>query len=208
MAASSMSCLKGVVVACQLKSSAADAGWRLDYLAGRLIEVSGSAGAATLTMVASVILEAQNRGEPTAWISALNSIFFPPDMAATGIDLDALPVIKVERVPEVAVVADALLRSGSFAVVVMDLGPQVSMSLASQTRLAGLARKYRTAVIGITRKERRRQSLGSLVSLRGDCSHKRVAFQQFTCELQVLKDKRGGSGWRHMEMCRGPDGLC
>ena len=30
----------------------------------------------------------------------------------------------------------------------------------------------------------------------------------FTCTVRVLKDKRGGPGWRHVEVCRGPDGLC
>ena len=30
----------------------------------------------------------------------------------------------------------------------------------------------------------------------------------FVCTARVLKDKRGGPGWRHVEVCRGPDGLC
>ena len=30
----------------------------------------------------------------------------------------------------------------------------------------------------------------------------------FTCTARVLKDKRGGPGWQHVEVCRGPDGLC
>ena len=30
----------------------------------------------------------------------------------------------------------------------------------------------------------------------------------FACTARVLKDKRGGPGWRHVEVCRGPDGLC
>ena len=208
MAASRVPCIRGVVVASQMPPEVVGTGWGLDYLAGRLVEMSGAAGTSSLTMVASVILEAQKRREPVAWISAQDSIFFPPDMAATGIDLDALPIVKVKKAFQVARAADALLRSGSFALIVLDLGAQASMSLAAQTRLAGLARKYHTALIGITRKERRQQSLGSLVSLRGDCSRVRTGAHQFTCEVYILKDKRGGSGWHHMEMCRGPDGLC
>ncbi len=30
----------------------------------------------------------------------------------------------------------------------------------------------------------------------------------FTCTARVLKDKRGGPGWQHVEVCHGPDGLC
>ncbi len=208
MATSQVPCVKGVVVACRMKPAAVGAGWRLDYLAGRFVEVSGAAGTASLTMVASVILEAQKRREPVAWISAQNSIFFPPDMVATGIDIGALPVVRVKKPFQVARAADALLRSGGFALIVLDLGAQTSMSLGAQTRLAGLARRHNVALIGVTRKESRQQSLGSLVSLRGDCSSKRIALHQFTCEVRVLKDKKGGVGWGHMELCRGPDGLC
>ena len=173
-----------------------------------MVEVSGAAGTASLTMVVSVILEAQRRGESAVWISAQRSIFFPPDLARTGIDLEALPVVRVKKAFEVERAADTLLRSGSFVLVILDLGERESLSLATQTRLSSLARKHNAALIGLTRKERRQQSLGSLVSLRGDCSRQRAAFHQFTCELRALKDKRGVTGWRHMELCRGPDGLC
>ena len=203
--------VKGVVVASEMREmhpSAIGAGWDLDYLAGQIVEVSGWAGTASLTMVASLILEIQSRGEPVVWVSAQPSIFFPPDLAAAGIDLDALPVVRVERAADVARAADTLLRCGSFALVVLDLGCQRSMSLAAQTRLSGLARRHGAVLIGVTRKERRQQSLGSLVSLRGDCSRTRTDLERFTCELDVLKDKRGVAGWRHVERCRGPDGLC
>ncbi len=208
--------VRGVFVAGQLPKPAADENFqtfRLDNLEGRLVEVSGAADTATLTMVARLILEAQTRAEPVAWISTQNSVFYPPDLWATGIDLGALPVVRVQPGRQVARAADALLRSGSFALVVLDLGRQASMTLSVQTRLAGLARKNRTVLVGITRADRKKaalgsSSLGSLVSLLGVCSRKRTAFQHFTCELHVCKDKRAGTGWRHLELCRGPDGLC
>ncbi len=213
--------VRGVFVAGQLPKPAADENFqtfRLDNLEGRLVEVSGAADTATLTMVARLILEAQARAEPVAWISTQDSVFDPPDLWATGIDLRALPVVRVQPGRQVARAADALLRSGSFALVVLDLGRQASMTLSVQTRLAGLARKNRTVLVGITRKDRFKtargpsslgsSSLGSLVSLLGVCSRKRTAFQHFTCELHVCKDKRAGAGWRHLELCRGPDGLC
>ena len=69
--------------------------WNLSSLAGRLTEVSDSGAAPSLTAAAALILQAQQRGEPVAWISFGNSIFFPPDFAEWGIDLEALPVIRV-----------------------------------------------------------------------------------------------------------------
>ncbi|MCA8955882.1 MAG: recombinase A, partial [Planctomycetes bacterium] len=170
--------------------------------------------------VTGVLLEAQLRGEPVAWVATGATTFFPPDLAASGIDLAALPVIQVEKGLPVLRAADALLRSGSFGVVVLDLGEQVSMTLAVQTRLVGLARRFATALIALTRSrnhpqrtrgprsQSRANSLGSLVSLRAACTHRRTDFDRFTCELHALKDKRRGPGWRHTEVCRGPNGLC
>ena len=197
--------VRGVVVAGQVRPSSAGVGWQLDYLAGRLVEVSGTAA---LTMVARVMLEAQQRGESVVWISGQASIFFPPDVHAVGIDLQTLPVVRVRQPSQVVRAADALLRSGGFAVVVLDLGEQAGLSLSVQTRLAGLARRYDTALVGVTRKQSRSPSLGSLVSLRGECSHRRSDFDRFTCAVRAVKDKRCGTGWQHEELRRGPDGLC
>jgi recombination protein RecA len=168
----------------------AEAEWRIEALAGRLVEVSGSAPTATLTAAASLILEAQ------------------PDFAASGIDLNALPVIRAPDEKKAWRATDTLLRSGGFAVVVFDLGYETDFPLAVQTRLAGLARKHHTVLLCITRKGRQVPSLGSLVSIRAEVGKRRADFDRFSCELRVVKDKRQGPGWRHSEVCRGPDGLC
>jgi recombination protein RecA len=169
--------------------------WRIEALAGRLVEISGSAPTATLTAAASLILEAQRQGELAAWVGARDSIFFPPDFAASGIDLNGLPFaasgIDLNGLPVIRAAdekrawraTDALLRSGGFAVVVIDLGYRADLPLDVQTRLAGLARKHHTVLLCITRKGRQVPSLG-------------------------FKDKRQGPGWGHSEVCRGPDGLC
>lgn len=204
--------VRGVVVAGQLRRAMPVKGWGLDALAGRLVEVSGSGSTASLTTVVRVMLEAQRRGEPVAWVTAQSSIFFPPDLVASGIDLGALPVVRVTKAYEVARAAETLLRSGGFALVVLDLGRQQSMTLAVQTRLAGLARRYNAALLALTRKPPSRPSLGSLIAVRVDCTRQRRGCRQFDCELRILRDKRGGEsrqrGARHMERCSGPDDLC
>ncbi|MBI4560095.1 MAG: recombinase A [Candidatus Hydrogenedentes bacterium] len=183
-------------------------GWSLDTLAGRLVEVSGGAATAALSASAALILQAQQRGELAAWIGGGGATFFPPDFAASGIDLEALPVVRVADAAQASKVADTLLRSGGFALVVLDLGGKAKLPLAVQTRLVGLAKKHRTALLVITRKNYRESSGGSLASLRGETEKRRAGHDCFLCELRVVKDKRRVPGWRYTEMCRGPDGLC
>ena len=192
-----------------------DAGWGLDALTGRLVEVSGTGATTALTMVAQLLWEAQRRGELAAWVTAQNSIFFPPDLRAGGVDLSALPVVRVASASEVARAAETLLRSGGFALVVLDLGRQQSMSLAAQTRLAGLVRRHDATLLALTRKQSGRSSLGSLVAVRAECVRQSGEDRQFGCGLRILKDKRGGLGEsrqrsapRYAAQCRGPDGVC
>lgn len=202
---------KGVMVASRLLSEASNksgSDWKFENLLGRFVELSGPAATATLTATASLILQAQWLGEPVAWIAACDSTFFPPDFAASGVDLEALPVIRVNDLRKATRVADMLLRSGGFALVVMDLGGQTVLHTSAQTRLAGLAQKYNAALLCLTRKEPESPSLGSLVSLRASVCRARTDFNRFSCELRVVKDKRRGPGWRRKETCRGPAGLC
>ncbi len=185
-----------------------DAGWKLDVLAGRFVEVSSPADTCALTICASLILEAQWRNEPVAWISVRPSLFFPPDFAARGIDLKALPIVRVTEVAKAARMADTMLRSGGFGVMVIDLGDAARLTFPMQTRLAGLAKKHHTALVCVTRAGERIANLGSLVSLRGEAHRERAGFDRFLCEIRAVKDKLHGRLWRHTEVGRGPDGLC
>tara|TARA_B100000809_G_scaffold264633_1_gene321001 strand:- start:982 stop:1659 length:678 start_codon:yes stop_codon:yes gene_type:complete len=182
--------------------------WSLDTLAGRFVEITSRCTPTFLTSAAALILEAQQRGELAAWIGDTESIFFPPDFVASGIDLAALPVIRVSQPNKAAMAADALLRSGGFTLIILDVSQLGRLRVGTQTRLSGLARKHHTALLYLTRNERGSPSLGSLVSIRGEIDKQRSGFNRFTCELQVIKDKRTGPGWGYVEVCRGPHGLC
>lgn len=182
-------------------------GWSLDSLYGRFLEISSGGQTVSLTAAASLILEAQLRGEPAAWVCVDDSTFYPPDFARCGIDLDGLPVIRMPHLVAASKAADGLLRSGGFGVIVLDLECKADMRIAVQARLAALAKKHRTAVVCLTQKEPAVPSLGPLVSLRAQGALRKTGFNRFTWELDVLRDKRRGSGWRHSEVCHGPDGL-
>jgi recombination protein RecA len=154
-----------------------------------------------------LIREAQQRGEPVGWVTLSEKTFYPPDAAQGGTDLAALVVIRLSRVESIARAGEKLLRSGSFGVVVLDLGA-ADIPMPLQTRLTGRAHRHHSALICLTEKEPACFSLGSLVSLRAHAEKKRVADNRFACALRVLKDKRRGPTWNYEELYTGPAGLC
>lgn len=188
--------------------------WSLEALAGRFVELSAGPEAApcSLTAAAALLIETQLAGEPVVWILVGTTSFHPPDLFEAGADLAALPVVRVETPLAATRAADRLLRSGGFGLVVIDFGAAGPTSrevpLASQTRLAGLARKHRTALLCLTRKSREAPSIGSLVSLRAEGTVQKTGFDRFTWSLRALKDKALGPGWSYEGVCRGPEGLC
>jgi recombination protein RecA len=212
-----------------LRPAAAAAPWSLGELSGRVVELSGGADSAVLTVATGLVLQAQRAREPVAWI-ARAATFFPPDLAESGVDLEALVVVRAPAssgsggggappaprwLAQQLGAAERLLRSGAFGLVVLDLGPIAELSLSSQTRLASLAQKHDCALLCLTEEQpqrrTRRGSLGSLVSLHATARRRLpaagAAAGRFTCEVSVLKDKRRGPGQVHTEVCRGPTGL-
>lgn len=185
----------------------APAGWGRDELAGRLSELSGRGATGTLTLGLLAVLDAQRQGENVAWISA-TCPFYPPDAEAMGIDLDALPVIRAGDAGRAGRAADALLRSGAFGLVVLDLGAAGrALPMPLQARLTQLARKHGSALVCITEKPASLESISSLVSLRAEVARRHLGDDRFVCELRALKDKQRGPGWTHTEVCHGPPGL-
>ncbi len=178
----------------------------LEGVAGTLVELSASGASACLTFAFSLVLDAQRRGEPVAWLTPEQHVFFPPDAAASGADLDALVLVRLADARRLPRAAEQLARSGAFGLLLLDLG-QAPVPQAMLTRLTGLAQKHGTAIVFLTAKEASVPSLGSLVSLRGEVRRKRVTDGRFRCELHALKDKRRGPGWRHHEHFDGPAGL-
>jgi len=183
------------------------AGWSYTQLVGRLAEVSSCGASAPLTLAFALVHEAQRHGEPAAWITRCESSFFPPDAARCGIDLDALPIVRVPDAATAARIADKLLRSGAFGLIVLDIGRDDRVPTPLQSRLLGLAGKHDAAVLFLTEKPSESPSLGPLVSLRAQAARRRTAEDRFACELQIVKDKRRGPGWSHREIRHGPAGL-
>ncbi|SVE28811.1 uncharacterized protein METZ01_LOCUS481665, partial [marine metagenome] len=76
-------------------SSVHEKKWTAAALGGCLAELSGSSAAPVLTVAFRLVHQVQQQGEPVAWISSNENTFFPPDVADGGVDLSALPVIRL-----------------------------------------------------------------------------------------------------------------
>jgi recombination protein RecA len=178
--------------------------WSLSETAGRIVEISGSFAPASLTFAFGLVLEAQRRGEPAGWITSEEAFFYPPDVSRTGVDLDALVVVRVRDSAAIPRAGEKLLRSGAFGLIVLDLGT-ADIPLPLQTRLGGEARRHHATLICLTEKERRDFSLGSLVSLRVHARRSPGPENSFHCALEALKDKRRGPTWKHAGIFHGPN---
>ncbi|MGH9163041.1 MAG: recombinase A [Vicinamibacteraceae bacterium] len=184
--------------------------WNLFDLSGRLVELSADAEAAPLTAAFGLVLDAQLAGDRAAWVMLTHSSFFPPDVVDGGVDLDALVVVRVPTARLAGRAADTLVSSGGFGLVVIDLSSQPATDGLLPTpllvRLLGRARQQDVAVLLLTKKSSAMPSLDSLISLRAEARW-RVREERYELSVHVLKDKRRGPGWTHVEACRGPAGL-
>jgi recombination protein RecA len=195
-------------------------GWCFERLVGRLVQLEGAGDSAVLTLAFSIILEAQHMGEPAAWITAHSadarrpggsldaSLFYPPDAHDNGIDLAALPVVRVPGVTAAFSAADLLLRSGGFGLIVADLGMPPAVLSTALARLAGLARRHQTAMVFLTKPPAASPgSLGSLISVHVRARRRRAGADRFDCGVVALKDKHRGPAWQYVEARHGASGL-
>jgi recombination protein RecA len=209
---------------------------------GKITELSGRA---RTSLAARLLRAVQAEGEPVAWVTLGPSVpvaasagaaspragasrrsgaapgglmpggLFPPDLAAAGLDLDALVVVHVsgadERMGPKA--AELLLRTGAFGAVAIDadaLGRAAQggqRATAWQGRLLGILRGCEARLLVLSEGDASCPSLGPLVAVRLAlaCDRHGEALQVTT---QVLKDKSGALGGHTppVEAWRGPPG--
>ncbi len=177
-------------------------------LSGRLVELSGYGPTALLTIAARLVLDAQLEGETVAWVTSMESSFYPPDMKETGVDLNAMVVVRCTEVRAAARAVDRLARSGAFGLLILDLGNATDLPLPLQTRLAGLARTHDIALVFLTEKPQEAPSVSSLVSVRLMAERSSLEGALFSSRAFALKDKVRGPGWSKELLCHGPPGLC
>ena len=181
--------------------------FNLNALQGRLVELSSGRSSACLSLICTLLLEAQKLSTPVVWISVTRDSFYPPDLAANGIDLSVLPVVWLPDIRSAVRAADQLLGTGAFGLLVIDLYRNARLPAPLQVRLARSALNHGCTVCFLTVKEEQSPSLGSMISLYARVSRSRNAAGRFRLDLRVIKDKRSAPVWGHVEHIDGPPGL-
>jgi RecA/RadA recombinase len=177
----------------------------LATLGERLLELVATDGSASLSYAMALALEAQCAHEPVVWICQLEHGFSCADAEASGLDLSSMPVIRVDSAQNCGRVADKLLRSGAFALAIVELGA-ATLPAPLLARLGGLARRYNCTVLFLTERQKANSTLGSLISVRAESTRQRDG-EYFSCRLQALKDRRCAPDWQLTQRFRGPAGL-
>ena len=130
--------------------------FHLETISGRITEISGDPA---LTIAFTLVVQAQLKDEPVAWITPSHAPFFAPDADRAGADLRALAVIRTPGPKESARAADKLVRSGAFGLVVVDLPLNAQIPLPMLSRLGSLACRHDTALLCLTQKKGQAPSL-------------------------------------------------
>ena len=134
---------------------------------GRLTELLGARGAGKTTLLRHLVGATIRRGLWVAYVDAARTLA-PRDWASVarlgGGDGTALWMIRPERAARGAWCAERLLRSGAFALVVLDGAPPVSSAVA--VRLARLARDAGSAFVVAADDDAAAAALGGALRLR------------------------------------------
>lgn len=192
----------GRVQRAQALARRAPAAWGYAEVAGRFVEISGEA---RTSIAAGLVLDAQRQAETVAWVAAPDSLAFPPDLAACGIDLDALLIVRPADTEQTLHALDELLRSGAFGLVIADEIPAKVFSMAAQVRLAGAAQQHDAAFVVLRARDESQPN--SLASLRLASFRRRLEGGRFELGFEATKDKRRGRTWTHAIACEGVAGL-
>lgn len=178
-------------------------------LVGRITEFSATRGTPALSMLSLLICEAQDSSEPVVWISATDSVFYPPDFEENGVDLSALPVVWNPDVKSAVRSTEHLLRSNSFGLIIVDLPCHAIIDQGRLGKLARIADNNGVAVVLISQHDRETPfTLGSIISLRVAGKRVESSPETQTCVLSAVKDKQDPPGWQYSEVFHVPDGLC
>jgi hypothetical protein len=130
---------------------------------GRLTEIFGTASSGKTTLAFALLAACTRRGDIGAYVDPENNLFAPAAEAA-GIDLDRLIVVRPKAEQAVRRAADAIVRSGACAVVVLDGTSADVLQTHHYARLVSQAERNGITLVVLSRGES--QPLASFASLR------------------------------------------
>lgn len=170
------------------------------------MEISGSG---QLTLVSTLLGEAQQAGELCGWVTTTQHTVFPPDLERNGIDLSLLYFFWLENPAGATKALEYLLRSEAFGLLVLDMAKHHSIPDGISGRLMRLASKVGCGVVALSAlQEKPRSIFGSLTSLRLDTKLRGRPGGAFEVILTAERDRSAAPRWRRQMVCNAPPGLC
>jgi hypothetical protein len=169
---------------------------------GIVATLEGAAGSGRSAVAARLLATATANGGLGALIESPNGpegAFYPPALAAAGVDLDRLLVVAAEDAVGVARAADILLRAAAFGVVVI---PTVSLRAQAWTRLASLTHRANALLVALGPGASDELRYFASLRVRLQASHVRFAggdglfgaLAGIGVDASVLKHKRAAPG--------------
>lgn len=170
------------------------------------MEVSGSG---QLTVVSTLLGEAQQAGELCGWVTTTQHTVFPPDLERNGIDLSLLYFFWIDNPTGATKTLEYLLRSEAFGLLVLDMAKNHSLPDGISGRLMRLASKVGCGVVALSALQKKPRSIfGSLTSLRVDTTLRGRPGGEFEVIMTAERDRSAAPRWRRHMVCNAPPGLC
>jgi len=116
---------------------------------GTIATLEGPPGSGRSAVAARLLATATAGGGLAALVESPNGpegAFYPPALAAAGVDLARLLVVPAKDAAGIARAADILLRAAAFGVVVI---PAVALKATAWTRLAGLTHRSNALLVAL-----------------------------------------------------------
>jgi hypothetical protein len=156
--------------------------WSLSAVTGRL---SLLCGVGRVSAAAALVVAAQAQKEPCAWVVEAGFEPFAPDLAAAGIALESLVLVRATR--KLARAADLLARTGGLGLVVIDADTVPPRAMLR--RLAEHAQRHAMAVVLLADRASADPAISLLVRLQ-------LGSSGCLC-FDALRDRRHPSLWHY-----------
>ena len=153
---------------------------------GRLTEVTGPAGSGKTSLLRHVVARAVGDGLGVAYVDATRTLA-PRDWSFAS--TESLWMVRPPAAIHAAWCADVLLRSGAFALVVLDGAPPITRAVA--VRLTRLARESNAALVVMGEEGAAATQLGGALRLRLSAVAARIRWRD-----QRSRSRDAGDRWR------------
>jgi RecA/RadA recombinase len=171
---------------------------------GIVATLEGAPGSGRSAVAARLLATATANGGLGALVEFANGpdgAFYPPALAAAGVDLERLIVVTATDAAGVARAADILLRAAAFGVVVI---PAVSLRAQAWTRLASLTHRANALLVALGSEASDELRYFASLRIRLQASHVRwsggdglfCTLAGIGVDASVLKHKRSAPGKR------------